>query len=243
MNRIRHWVIVLLLLSSGVSAQEYVVTPKGIRVRLESIHWGVPSPFPRSSKTPMQRLTFYFDEQGERVLHGLYALIYLTGEYKEFTTFNHGVKDGPFARWFDKGLKEVEGQYEDGNLEGTVTWYYKSGSIKERHHYVKGKLHGAFTAYFENGVKQEEGAIFNDRREGPFVGYHNNGSKAYQGTYVHGFLAGTITVFRETGAKLGEGNLNRGLIVGTWRCFDYRDERVTERKDCHQLYYQDCTCP
>lgn len=232
-----------ILLATLAAAQEYVVTPEGHRARLELAWYGPTHKAPYTTDVPVEKYTFYKDVEGNRVLHGEYARLFVNGRMKDFTTYVHGVKDGPFGGLSDNKQVSVTGQYRNGRLEGAVTWYYDSGVIQKEEFYVAGELHGPFAAYHDNGNKKEVVRFVRGRKDGPFIEYHRNGQPAFEGTYVRGYITGKLTVYGPLGVKRGEGLLDEEWIVGGWQCFAPNGQLERVRSDCDGSFYMECTCP
>ena len=230
-----------LLVPNG-SAQEYVTTPEGKQVKLQTRLYGPPYASPRTSDVPLQQIQFYAGDSGEKVLHGVSWLKFVSGEYKEVTTYSHGVKNGRFARWYDRGPKEVEGKYRDGLLDGAIAWYYASGKPQRVENYRGGELDGPYTLYFETGGIKEQGAFRHDVKEGSFVQYHENGEKAAEGTFHSGFVVGELILFDAAGVVTGKGNVDHDLVVGPWQCFSPDGAPAQRRENCDSKFYLECTC-
>ena len=69
-----------------------MVTPEGKRVRLELAWFGPTHKAPYTTDVPVEKYTYYQDAEGNKVLHGEYARLFVNGRMKDFTTYVHGVK-------------------------------------------------------------------------------------------------------------------------------------------------------
>ncbi|MCH8842572.1 MAG: toxin-antitoxin system YwqK family antitoxin [SAR324 cluster bacterium] len=235
--RILTLLTLVLLAPAGTGfGGEYVTTPGGIEVKLET--WAQPAYGPRWL---FIRYQYYVAPDGQLTLHGDYARL-MKGKRREFTRFNHGVKHGPFAKWYDEGQLEMEGRYVEGKLEGPVTRYYESGKLKEVVNFTAGELEGTYTFYYRSGRKREEGSFLRGRKEGRFMEYHPNGAVAIAGTFHQGYLTGRLTYTDSQGRMVAEGKLASDLVTGAWICYgtDGRVQRV--REDCRERVYVECAC-
>ncbi|MDL2242988.1 hypothetical protein LJC25_04595, partial [Bacteroidales bacterium OttesenSCG-928-K03] len=103
---------------------------------------------------------------------------YLRGNYlSEVTTYNMGVKDGPYKRYYaDKpGVIMEEANYVNGNKDGVNKWYTNTGKALAEYNYKNGKFHGKNIQYYENGNKMSEEEYNNDIPVGAYKEYFENG--------------------------------------------------------------------
>ena len=89
---------------------------------------------------------------------------YENGNIKSIT-YHKKTRDGiqkvKEERYYEKGEKEFEGSYKDGERGGLDTWWYENG-LKEREGYFwDGSSDGLWKYWYENGQKKEE-RIFMD---------------------------------------------------------------------------------
>jgi len=99
-------------------------------------------------------------------------------------------------RYFQKGQKEMEGEFRGDKREGHwITW-------------------------FENGRKQSEGFFRNDVRDGKAVVWRDNGFKFYEGNYSSGKLHGIWIMYDTDGSRLKEVLYENGKKI---REMDYRE--------------------
>lgn len=228
------WLCLCAAVAAAAGAAEYVTTPDGRRVRLEFVEYG---------PVPVEKFTYYFDREGNRVMHGKHSRAFDDGRHLGFTHYLHGVMHGPFVALAADKSVWMQGRYERGLLHGTVLWFWPSGALRKKETYVHGQLQGPFWAYHENGQLKEEARFVAGLKSGPFAEYHPNGRVAFRGSYVGGYIGGRLIAFDANGVKVGEGMLDKEWIVGPWRCFAPDGTLERTRTDCQDRYYIECTCP
>ncbi|MCH8842602.1 MAG: toxin-antitoxin system YwqK family antitoxin [SAR324 cluster bacterium] len=216
-----------------LEAGEIITTPSGERVLLEHfiLHAGIAADFYE-----------YTDSTGTRVLHGVYKLIYPGGWIKRSMTYYHGVRDGPFAKWTNDAVKEVDGHYKAGVLHGEIRWYHDSGKVKSEEIFAEGELNGPYVWYYENGRVRERGAYKKGVLDGPYIEYHENGRVYLEGSYRNGQLQGVVRLYDQDGTARQEGVLEKDRIVGSWTCLMGRDSTGTRRDGCDGKLYFECAC-
>ena len=80
-----------------------------------------------------------------------------TGEItgKHTGKFENGLREGPYAIYYNSGQLLIEVTYEDGLKEGKWTHYYRNGRVHFHGTFVKGKRHGEFFTYDKYGFPPE----------------------------------------------------------------------------------------
>ena len=238
-----------LTLAASASAQIgapltnlYAVTPSGERVTLWEFWYVVPYWQTGNYRFPIQRYRYYLDSEENQVLHGIHSFGYLNGKAVEFTTYAHGLKDGPFETLGPTFKLQARGNYRGGDLDGEVTWFYESGAVRRLEHYAGGVLDGTFRAFHEGGGPEEESVFVAGLRQGPVTWYHPNGQVAGLGTYIDNFLSGPLALYDDEGRKRAGGTLEEEWIVGAWQCFAPDGSLEAERLDCEDQHYDRCEC-
>ncbi|MDR2084010.1 MAG: hypothetical protein LBP67_03345 [Bacteroidales bacterium] len=103
---------------------------------------------------------------------------YLRGNYlNEITTYNMGVKEGPYKRYYtDKPtvlMEEVN--YVNGNKNGISKWYNNEGKLLAEYSYSNGRFQGKNILYYDNGKKMSEEEYNNDVPVGTYKEYFDDG--------------------------------------------------------------------
>lgn len=111
------------------------------------------------------------------LMNGPYKRYFASGQTALLGNYLNSLKHGVFNRYYDNGETSQTAEYKYGMLEGDVELYYPSGAIKERYTYVKGKKNGEYIKYFESGGIMTEGKYINDLKEGIFQNYYESGEE------------------------------------------------------------------
>lgn len=223
----------LWLAGAPAWAGETVTTPDGERVTV--VHEWRPGGVVREWDE-------YVTRAGKRVKHGVYKKYFRNGWMREYITYRHGERHGPFKFWHDGNVLQVQGEYRDGNLHGLIIRYYASGQKQRETTYRDGELHGPFFLYDRNGRTRERGTFNAGMREGAYVEYFDDGKPAIESTYEKGELNGAIALFDESGRLAAQGTLAGGRVRGTWICHPTGDKPGRERNDCGGKEYWECLC-
>ncbi len=117
----------------------------------------------------------------------------LTGEQggKVWCRTPDGKRHGPYTMWFvSTGEKGLEGVYDHGVLNGPWARWYESGQPEARGAYRAGKPHGPWTRWYESGQKKHEGA-YDDGEHGTWTYWDEAGNVTKVETWRHGNLLST----------------------------------------------------
>ena len=95
---------------------------------------------------------------------------------------------GKYLCKYDKGLKEREGRYKDGKLDGKKTNWNKNGQIASEKNYKDGKKDGKWTQWYENGQKEGERYLKDGKKDGKSTKWDENGQITVQENYKDGEL-------------------------------------------------------
>lgn len=82
----------------------------------------------------------------------------------EITHFKNGMAHGEWKQFFINGTVKAEGEFVDGNYDGTVTYYHPNGNKSSVKRYKNAVLHGWQRAFDENG-KQLDEKLYNYNKE------------------------------------------------------------------------------
>ena len=91
------------------------------------------------------------DEMG--IVHGLRVTYYSDGKtvYSKLT-LNHGIKNGPFIRYYKNGQIFEHTGYKDGKKHRLTRKYYKNGSLMAEYKYSNGIILPGLKEYHEDGT-------------------------------------------------------------------------------------------
>jgi hypothetical protein len=91
------------------------------------------------------------DEMG--IVHGIRVTYYPDGKtvYSKLT-LNHGIKHGPFIRYYRNGQIFEHSAYRDGKKHGPARKYYKNGSLLAEFAYDNGILLPGLKEYHRDGT-------------------------------------------------------------------------------------------
>lgn len=90
-----------------------------------------------------------------------------------------GVRDGPYASWWDDAHPNEAGAYRDGKKQGTWSVYHPEGGLWSRGKYVAGLREGQWTWWwsplFARNQKQEQGSFRAGRPVGRWLSWDEHG--------------------------------------------------------------------
>ena len=165
-----HIIISLLILSVGLSQQEYDINDL---IEMDNGLWTE-----KFSDEPISGKVFGYwflgeDNNKKKVYVG---------------NLRNGIKSGKWTTWYYNGRKGSEVTYKDGEKDGLWTDWYENGQKLGEGTYKDGKEDGLFTEWYENGQKKEEGTFKDGKLEGLVTGWYENGQRMGEYTYKDGKL-------------------------------------------------------
>ena len=165
-----HIIISLLILSVGLSQQEYDINDL---IEMDNGLWTE-----KFSDEPISGKVFGYwflgeDNNKKKVYVG---------------NLRNGIKSGKWTTWYYNGRKGSEVTYKDGEKDGLWTDWYENGQKWGEGTYKDGKEDGLFTEWYENGQKKEEGTFKDGKLEGFVTGWYENGQRMGEYTYKDGKL-------------------------------------------------------
>jgi hypothetical protein len=83
---------------------------------------------------------------------GEYILLTMDGNFAVKGYMNKNKNDGNWKYYYDNGLLECTGNFNDDVPVGKWTWFYKNGSIKSEGAFNNGKPDGRWLKYNTEGV-------------------------------------------------------------------------------------------
>lgn len=72
-------------------------------------------------------------------------------------------KHGPIVHWWDDGAKQFEGQYANGQMDGTWSWYGRNGQKTKEGQFIGGRKHGKWTFWDATGMKVGAASFLNGK--------------------------------------------------------------------------------
>lgn len=85
-------------------------------------------------------------------VHGMRITYYGDGEtVRSRISVEHGIKQGPFIRYYYNGQVFEQGNYKDGEKHGPMRKYYKNGQLMAEFEYEKGIALPGLKEYDEDG--------------------------------------------------------------------------------------------
>ena len=112
-------------------------------------------------------------------LDGVVTGYYEDGIVQVTGVFNNGIKQGRVTHYYPDGSKQVESFYIDDKFDGIRTTWYENGKPMEVTPYSKGLLHGIGRTYYETGGVFEE-AKFEYGTPKHMTTYNEDGSVSEQ---------------------------------------------------------------
>jgi len=138
--------VLLLCVSNGVGASD--VQAQTQELQTEEVY--------RQDGTLLERYTYYIDESGQKVRHGVYMLFSGRGFPIERSEFENGKRHGLYMRWcvLVPEFKEEEGRYVNGSREGVWVWWLNKRK-EAQCTYRNGKIVGKKVFFIRSGKVPE----------------------------------------------------------------------------------------
>lgn len=86
------------------------------------------------------------------------------------------VRHGVYSAWHVNGQKGLEGQFVNGQPEGSFEWWYPNGQLQAKGHYQDGKPAGQWRWWHANGMKMMEGTYEKGDQVGDWSQWSDQGS-------------------------------------------------------------------
>ena len=154
-----HIIISLLILSVGLSQQEY---HSNDLVQMDNGLWTI-----KFSDEPISGKVYgYFGEKRPYKKVYIGKIVYgkkegkwvdyyhSTGKKKYEENWKDGKEDGLWTSWYENGQKKGEGIFKDGKLDGLVTQWYKNGQKSGEGTYKDGEWISSKTWNEDGSVKE-----------------------------------------------------------------------------------------
>lgn len=156
-----------------------------------------------SAATPVVKFKFHIRPiKPHGPAHKVRQIRYSDGKLNAETTYEYGVKNGPYKSYFENGDVSLEGQYVDGLQQGVWKQYTDHGKLLLQGTYKDGLLTGDRLQYGDGGGPMRGRRVVVRRehlrlgvKDGPAETYYNSGRLTARGTYRLGRKEGTWTFF------------------------------------------------
>lgn len=149
------------------------------------------------------------------------------------------VRHGSYTEWYPNKQKRGEGQYIDGEEDGSVKVWEPDGKIAMMGTYRHGVQVGHWTWWHENGNKRLEGSYKDGKQHGQWRTFYENGNVKDEKRYNNGIKDGLWTRYRENGTKAEDFQYKDDKRNGKSRAFhdngvvrmidEYRDGKFVRR--------------
>lgn len=149
-------------------------------------------------------------------LGDLRRVCYYTIE-KHFSDGKVGSKLDSIKLFFRGNRVKSKQNYEDGKLNGLITWFHENGKISSKGEYFKGKKVGDHISYYSNGEIESVRSYLSipaGVADGDFIEYFEDGSIKYKAVYVDGFPEGQEISYHAKNQIEYSNTWLRGKLVG-----------------------------
>ncbi|MDX2172719.1 MAG: toxin-antitoxin system YwqK family antitoxin [Bacteroidota bacterium] len=109
------------------------------------------------------------------------------------------LKQGVWREFYDGKKLKSETVYKNNKKQGLDISWYASGCVKQEIYYNNGQLDGPVTYYDKNCKKELIENYKNGVKEGIEITYYNNGRIKSEGNYKKGNLDGVYKIYTKTG--------------------------------------------
>lgn len=137
----------------------------------------------------------------------------MTGYY---SSLDPEMKEGEFVYYHENGTISKMSRYENGKIDGCVSWYYEDGTLRETGCYKNGVATGKHETYFANGNLKSKGNYEKDRKEETWTYWFKNGQIKAQGNYKKDHKTGMWKYWHKNSQLKCIGKHKRGLASGKW---------------------------
>lgn len=110
---------------------------------------------------------------------------------------------GHFIDYYYSGIKQGEGNLEQGIINGKRLRYSKDGDLQWENNYKNGKNDGAEKKYYKDGVLNQEGIYVNGKMEGIWSIYYPNKKIKQKASFHNGEQSGETVMYRSSGEIIG----------------------------------------
>lgn len=87
----------------------------------------------------------------DSLFHGMVKKYTESGALESIEHWQHGVRQGPFVRFYENGKVRARGEFVSGKRSGEWTTFHENDSVKTRGNYVNGEKAGAWITLSNDG--------------------------------------------------------------------------------------------
>jgi antitoxin component YwqK of YwqJK toxin-antitoxin module len=122
------------------------------------------------------------------------------------------LKQGVWREFYDSKKLKSECVYKNNKKQGLEIIWYSSGCVKQENYFNNGQLDGPVTFYDKNCKKQLIENYKNGVKEGLEIAYHSNGRIKSEGNFKKGNLDGVYKVYNKNGEFSFESRSTTGPV-------------------------------
>ena len=98
----------------------------------------------------------------------------------------NGNRDGTWTEFYKDGKRKTELNYSNGKFSGLQSYWSSNGNKVEEKNYIHGKQQGLWTIYYEEtGIKKEETNYVDGVQEGLWTEWFEDGQKRRELSLIH----------------------------------------------------------
>ena len=131
---------------------------------------------------------------------------------KYYSNVNNQIKLVGVEKYYENGILEEKGQYENGKMIGNWSYYYSNGQVKGTgdYHFGDGSIlgslgiprngrHGLWKFWYENGQQQDQLMYLKGQKNGQSINWYENGQTRQKGNWKNGQPYGLWVDYYESG--------------------------------------------
>lgn len=122
--------------------------------------------------------------------------------------------NGEMVLNYQDGSKRYTANYQNGELEGEVSWYYPNGKLEKQGKYISDTREGEWKDFYDNGQVENIFIYVHGMLEGKYVSYFKNGNIEIEGNYEDNSLNGSYKRYFENGKLRFEYNYKNDMLHG-----------------------------
>lgn len=171
-----------------------------------------------ASHPEIAKREYYVMVDDTTILHGPKRIYDTVGRIGAYLHFEHGIKQGPFALFRSDGSIEIDGQMEDGEIDGMYYEYHDNLRPSRQRLFRGGRLVAIVLQNDSSGAALDRGSIKDG--EGIARDYGVSGNLVKSGPYVNGRREGLWLMFS-----------SEGYVMDTLKYYDgwrYSPENIRE---------------
>lgn len=147
---------------------------------------------------------------------GAIKSFYISGGLKEKSTYENGLKTGPYEKRLVNGIISVLGRYQKGLKVDRWNFYFPNGRIEKSINYQLDTLHGSYLIMNIDSTINTSGNYKYGKKEGAWLWYNTNDKIEMKGSFQDGEQHGEWQYYFSSGELSYTANYKKGLRNGTW---------------------------